>query len=94
MGKRDCSFDIALPKAERWFSPGRHEKPLPLADGFEVFSLSDQHAWMRIPPGSEIQVGDMISCGISHPCTTFDKWRTLFVVDDDYNVTSAVKTFF
>lgn len=94
MGKRDCSFDIALPKADRWFSPGRHEKPLPLAAGFEVFSLSDQHAWMRIPPGSEIQVGDMISCGISHPCTTFDKWRTLFVVDDDYNVTSAVKTFF
>ena len=24
------------------------------------------------------QVGDLVGCGISHPCTTFDKWRALF----------------
>ena len=39
--------------------------------------MNDQHAYLRCradeadPP----QVGDLIGCGISHPCTTFDKWR-------------------
>jgi hypothetical protein len=28
------------------------------------------------------------------PCTTFDKWRLLYVVDDDYTVTEAIRTFF
>ena len=40
------------------------------------------------------QVGDLIGCGISHPCTTFDKWRVLFTVDDDYRVTGAIRTYF
>jgi D-serine dehydratase len=39
-------------------------------------------------------VGDLVGCGISHPCTTFDKWRALFTVDDDYRVTGAIRTFF
>jgi D-serine dehydratase len=32
--------------------------------------------------------------GISHPCTTFDKWKYLFTISDDYTVTGAIKTFF
>jgi len=39
-------------------------------------------------------VGDLVGCGISHPCTAFDKWQVLFEVDDDYRVLGAVKTFF
>ena len=35
-----------------------------------------------------------MALGPSHPCTTFDKWRTLYLVDDDYTVTEAVRTFF
>lgn len=27
-------------------------------------------------------------------CATFDKWRFLPIVDDDYNVIDAVTTFF
>ena len=30
--------------------------------------------------------GDLVGCGISHPCTAFDKWRLIPVVDDDYTV--------
>ena len=41
-----------------------------------------------------LRVGDMVGFGISHPCTTFDKWDVMAVVDDDYNVVSAIKTFF
>ena len=33
-------------------------------------------------------------CGISHPCTAFDRWRAMPVVDDDYNVVGSVRTFF
>jgi D-serine dehydratase len=36
----------------------------------------------------------MVAFGISHPCTTFDKWQVLFVVNDRYDIVSAVKTWF
>ena len=36
----------------------------------------------------------LVGCGISHPCTAFDKWRLIPVVDDDYTVVDAVLTFF
>ena len=49
---------------------------------------------MTVPASAPFRVGDMVACGISHPCTTFDKWRLLFIVDDDYTVTSAIRTFF
>jgi D-serine dehydratase len=41
-----------------------------------------------------LKIGDMVVLGISHPCTTFDKWDVLYGVDDSYNVVSAFKTFF
>jgi D-serine dehydratase len=40
------------------------------------------------------QVGDRVSLGISHPCTTFDKWRWLPLVEDDGAITGAVATRF
>ncbi|MFG7613747.1 hypothetical protein ACG0R2_27735, partial [Klebsiella pneumoniae] len=39
-----------------------------------------------LAPGSDVQVGDILLFGTSHPCLTFDKWKTLLLVDDDYNV--------
>jgi D-serine dehydratase len=56
--------------------------------------MNDQHAYLRFPADAAPQVGDLVGCGISHPCTTFDKWRALFTVDDDYRVTGAIRTFF
>jgi D-serine dehydratase len=49
---------------------------------------------MTVPESSPLQVGDMVRFGISHPCLTFDKWRVICLVDDDYNVTGAVETYF
>jgi D-serine deaminase-like pyridoxal phosphate-dependent protein len=41
-----------------------------------------------------LEVGDVLVAGISHPCTAFDKWRAIPVVDDSYRVTSVVTTYF
>ncbi|UUZ51425.1 hypothetical protein LP420_19485 [Massilia sp. B-10] len=60
--------------------------------------MNDQHAYLRLPEGDAIcatlAVGDLVGCGISHPCTTFDKWPLLLAVDDDYHVRYGVNTFF
>jgi D-serine dehydratase len=92
MGKRDISFDVKLPVPLYVVRSGREVETL--GEGYEVFKTSDQHAFLRLPPGAELSVGDRIGCGISHPCTAFDKWRLLFVVDDERNITGAVRTFF
>jgi D-serine dehydratase len=94
MGKRDVSHDIDLPAPLRWFRPGLHTVPQSLPPGHKVVGLNDQHAYIDLPPDSPLQVGDLMSFGVSHPCTTFDKWRVIPIVDDDYTVISAVSTWF
>lgn len=94
-GKRDASYDIAMPAPLWWYRPGLHRHPDDLRGKCEVSGLNDQHAYLRIPAGGPpLRVGDLIGVGISHPCTTFDKWQLLLVVDDDYNVVGGVRTFF
>jgi D-serine dehydratase len=41
-----------------------------------------------------LRVGDLIGLGISHPCTTFDRWRQLVIVDDDYGRVGIANTYF
>jgi D-serine dehydratase len=90
-GKRDASFDIDLPMP---FARVRNGARTPLDANWRISKLNDQHAYLQIPVGNDVRVGDLIGCGISHPCTTFDKWHWLPIVDDDYGVTGAIKTFF
>lgn len=92
-GKRDTSFDMGLPIPEAWFRPGAGQRPHRL-DGHTVSRLDDQHAYLRLPPASPLAVGDMIRMGISHPCTTLDKWQVIPIVDREYNIVNAVRTFF
>jgi D-serine dehydratase len=94
VGKRDCSYDIELPRVTQWHRPGESDAPRPLSNGYRVLKLNDQHAYVQVPPGSPLRVGDMLTFGISHPCTTFDKWSLLPVVNDRYDVVDAVRTFF
>ncbi|WP_429608493.1 hypothetical protein, partial [Staphylococcus aureus] len=51
-------------------------------DGAVVTALNDQHTFVRVPEDAAVEVGDVIRFGLSHPCTTFDKWRALAVGDD------------
>jgi D-serine dehydratase len=94
MGKRDVSHDVDLPIPEHWFRPKLHQAPQPLGSSYRVVALNDQHAYMKLPRDHPLQVGDMVGFGISHPCTTFDKWQLLYVVDDDYRVIEGIRTFF
>jgi D-serine dehydratase len=56
--------------------------------------MMDQHAYMQIAPEDELRVGDMIAFDIAHPCLTFDKWRTIPVLDSTYQVVDFIQTFF
>lgn len=98
MGKRDASYDIDLPFPVQTHRPGSASLPRDLPAGCKIEKMNDQHAYLRLPKDSAIcetlQVGDLIACGISHPCTTFDKWPVILVVDDHYQVQSAINTFF
>ena len=94
MGKRDASYDMDLPLPLYWHRPGAGGTGPTSAQGWEIFKMNDQHAYLRLPPGAEVRVGDLIGCGISHPCTTFDKWQHLLLVDDSYQVTGMVNTVF
>jgi D-serine dehydratase len=97
MGKRDASHDADLPVPLLYHRPGPGT-PHALPPGCSIFKLNDQHAYLRLPEGhplcTGLAVGDLVGCGISHPCTTFDKWPLLLSVDDDYHVRGACNTFF
>lgn len=94
MGKRDVSFDAGMPVPTRWFKPGAMKRPEAMPADHRVVALNDQHCHMEMPTGSPLEVGDMVAFGIGHPCTTFDKWQMLVLVDEDYRVTGALRTFF
>lgn len=94
MGKRDVSYDSRMPEPLYWHRPGRAGPPLPIPERHAVAGLNDQHCHLVLPADSPLQVGDMVAFGISHPCTTFDKWQVIPVVDDDYAVVDAIRTFF
>ncbi len=94
-GKRDASYDIDLPTPLWRHRPGLHRRPECIQEQCEVTALNDQHAYVSArSPNMHFAVGDILGFGISHPCTTFDKWPLLFVVDDEYRVVSAIRTFF
>jgi D-serine dehydratase len=95
LGKRDVTYDSALPVPLRWYRPGgAMARPEPMPAGHTVLALNDQHCHLGTPDESPLQVGDMVAFGIAHPCLTFDKWAVLMLVDDDWNVTGAIRTFF
>jgi D-serine dehydratase len=96
MGKRDASYDIEMPIPVKRHRPQAATGPDPAPASWQIAAMNDQHAYLRFPAGEADppQVGELVGCGISHPCTTFDKWRVLFTVDDAYRVTGAIRTYF
>jgi D-serine dehydratase len=94
LGKRDISFDTDLPVPIAWYSPGHVAKAEKMPEGYRVRGLNDQHCHLLCPAGSPLKVGDLVGFGVSHPCTTFDRWQLIYLVDDNYGVTGAIRTFF
>ncbi|MEU6013596.1 alanine racemase [Streptomyces sp. NPDC047515] len=91
-GKRDAAYDLDLPQAQVVRS-GRDGTVRP-ATGVTVSGLSDQHTWLRTEPDAELEVGDWVGMGLSHPCTSFDKWQLIPLVEADGTVTDYIRTFF
>ncbi|MEV6960127.1 amino acid deaminase [Streptomyces sp. NPDC051207] len=89
-GKRDAAHDLDLPLAQVVRRDGE-ERP---ATGVTVTALSDQHAWVRTDPGADLEVGDWLGMGLSHPCTSFDKWPLIPLAQADGTVVDYIRTFF
>ncbi|CAL9437328.1 amino acid deaminase [Streptomyces sp. enrichment culture] len=89
-GKRDAAYDLNLPSAQVVRRDGA-EHP---ATGITVTGLSDQHAWLRTSGEADLGVGDWVGLGLSHPCTSFDKWALIPVAEADGTVVDYVRTFF
>jgi D-serine dehydratase len=93
-GRRDISFDIEMPIPQR-HAPRCATSAVASPPNWKISALNDQHAYLRFDPaGVTPQVGDRIALGISHPCTTFDKWRWMPLVDDGLTVMGAIRTCF
>jgi D-serine dehydratase len=93
MGKRDAAFDAGLPIPALHYRPGMGA-PAEAPEHWVMTKMMDQHAYLSIAAGDDLRVGDMIAFDICHPCLTFDKWRTLPIVDAQYQVVDVVQTFF
>ena len=93
MGKRDAAFDAGLPIPALHYRSG-DAVPKPAPAHWTLTRMMDQHAYMQIVQDDDLRVGDMIAFDISHPCLTFDKWRTLPIVDAEFRVIDVIRTFF
>lgn len=96
VGRRDISFDLSMPiPIARAARGAQAAQAVPAS--WQVTALNDQHAYLRWEAADDVHapvVGERIGLGISHPCTTFDKWRWMPVVDDSYRVVDAITTNF
>jgi D-serine deaminase-like pyridoxal phosphate-dependent protein len=90
LGRRDVSFDQGLPEPHTVRHSDGSESS---ARAGRISALNDQHAFLRLGPDTRVEVGDWVDCGLSHPCTVFDKWQLLPVVDGD-TVIDFVRTWF
>jgi D-serine deaminase-like pyridoxal phosphate-dependent protein len=89
VGRRDAGFDADLPVPELVWRDG--ETAPSAASGLTVTALNDQHAFVS---GAGLAVGDLVGMGVSHPCTTMDKWRLIPVLDENYRTVDCIETFF
>ena len=84
------ALDMGLPVPLMHLTGGQ---PVSIRGKAEIVKLNDHHGYLKLN-GMSLAVGDRIAVGISHPCTTFDRWKYLYVVNDQYDVVSVVQTFF
>ena len=93
LGKRDTSFDLGLPiPLARVAANSSAREPYTTA---HLRSLDDQHGYLVLDPGaSALEVGDRLAFGLSHPCTAFDRWRKVLLVDEHDVVIDEIETYF
>ena len=93
LGRRDASFDAGLPVLLA--AVGRDERTLRQDVAGQLVKLDDQHGYLAVDPDtSGLRAGDRLVFGISHPCTTFDKWRHVMLLDREQRVIRVLQTRF
>ncbi|MFK0040541.1 alanine racemase [Paenarthrobacter sp. NPDC090517] len=89
-GRRDVPYDAGMPVplvvrregSERQFCNA------------QVTALNDQHLFLSFSAEDSIAVGELVCLGISHPCSAFDRWALIPLVNASYGVVDAVQTYF
>lgn len=107
VGKRDISFDEGLPvvRSVRRVGSTRHDgqpggpgadaRVVPPPGALTVTRLDDQHCYLAVADHQTgLTPGDVVVFGVSHPCTVFDKWRQVLLIDDDETVIDTIATWF
>ncbi|WP_410785788.1 amino acid deaminase [Kribbella sp. C-35] len=96
-GRRDFPFDQDYPEPQL-IRPRSEGSPILPATGMKVTNLNDQHGYLQFGDDQDVVIGDELRVGLSHPCTAFDKWGLIPVVDDpdaaDPVIVDLVRTFF
>lgn len=94
-GRRDLPFDQGLPEPQLRIRPDGLTTPMV---GARISRLNDQHAFLELLGPDDVDVGDVVRLGLSHPCTAFDKWTLIPALEDadtsDPRVVALVRTFF
>jgi len=83
-GKRDIAFDLDMP-VPLWWQRIEADGTMGLRQAFAtpsgVKELNDQHLFLTTD--DDLQVGDIVGFGISHPCTQLDKWQILALTEGE-----------
>lgn len=88
-GRRDVPYDIDLPTP----AVVRRERGTEPLTGGQITALNDQHAFLS--GAVDVEVGDWVGLSLSHPCTTFDKWPLIPIVNaDGETVIDLIRTYF
>ncbi|MCW2751251.1 MAG: amino acid deaminase [Aeromicrobium sp.] len=90
-GRRDVGWDEGLPVV---LGVRRRDGEHQLSSDLQITALNDQHAFLELHPSVELAPGDLVCLGISHPCTTFDKWRVIPILDEHHRVVDLAHTYF
>ena len=91
-GRRDLSLDAGLPRPLSRGRIGQDRSPAP--EWWRVTSLMDHHAFLTLRAEDDLSPGDYVALGISHPCTTLDKWRYIPEISASGMITGVISTSF
>ncbi len=82
-------FDAGLPQPIAHYRNG-WELAL-RAESIVSTGIMDQHCMPRLAPGSDVQGRRYSAVRHLAPVSDLDKWKTLLLVDDDYNVLDELR---
>ena len=92
VGRRDASYDSGLPRPLHWQRCSGDRAAAP--SHWTVTAIMDHHAYLAVAPDDQVAVGDFVGLGISHPCTTLDRWRLIPEITQDGTVVDVIATDF